>query len=80
MPLSRTTARLIFVEFADRNMHPGKQICDSFQILGNTILVTVFLLAMNQMELSLVHNQTENHHYNHIPFNLKAIRNLFSRV
>ena len=35
------------------------------------IVVTVFLLTMNQMEVHLVQNRKENCHHNHIPFNIK---------
>ena len=38
-------------------------------------LVTVFLLIMNPTEFQYVHNQKENRHYDHLPFNLKDIRN-----
>ena len=41
------------------------------------VVVTVFILIMNQTEHSLVHNQEGNCHYDHIPFNWKVIRNLF---
>ena len=33
------------------------------------IVVTVFLLIMNQIEFQLVHNQKENRHDDHIPLN-----------
>ena len=32
------------------------------------------------MEYRLVHNQKESYHYDHIPFNLERIINLFLRV
>ena len=32
---------------------------------------------MTQTEFSLVHNKKENCHYDHIPFNLKVIRNRY---
>ena len=54
-----------------------KRISDSFRIEGNAIVVTVFLLILNQTEFRSVHNQEETRHYDHIPFNLKRIRNLF---
>ena len=37
----------------------------------------VLLLIMNQTEFHLIYNQKENCHYNHIPVNLKGIRNIF---
>ena len=36
------------------------------------IVVTVFLLIMNQTEDCLVHNQEESCRYDHIPFNWKG--------
>ena len=41
------------------------------------IVVTVFPLTMNRMKFRLTHNQKQNCHYDHIPFNLKIIRNLY---
>ena len=41
------------------------------------IVVTVFILTMNQMKFRLDRNQKENWHYDNIPFNLKGIRNIF---
>ena len=35
------------------------------------IVVTVFLLIMNEMEFRFVYNQKENCQYDHIPFNLE---------
>ena len=52
-------------------------IFDSCQIARNVIVVTVFLLIMNQTEVRLVHNQKENCDYDRIPVNLKGIRNRF---
>ena len=40
------------------------------------IVVTVFLLIMNQPKFHLVHNQKENYHYDHIPLNLIENENL----
>ena len=37
-------------------------------------------MIMNQTEVRFVDNQTVNRHYDHIPFNLKVIRNRFLRV
>ena len=34
-----------------------KYICDSFQVHRNAIIITVFLLIMNQTEVTLDHNQ-----------------------
>ena len=33
------------------------------------IVLTVFILIMKQTEFCLVHNEMENYHYDHIPFN-----------
>ena len=44
------------------------------------ILVTVFLLIMNQMEIHLVQNQQGNCHHDHIPFNLKGSGNIVFSV
>ena len=41
------------------------------------IVVTVFLQIMNPTEFRLVHNQKENCHYDHIPFNFKVNRKRF---
>ena len=46
-------------------------------ILFNTIVVTVFLLTMNQTEVRLIHNQKENCRHDHLPFNCKGNGNLF---
>ena len=35
-----------------------------------------FLSILNQMELNLVQNRKENCHNDHIPFNVKGIRNI----
>ena len=44
------------------------------------ILLPVFLAIMNQNKLSVwfIINKMKNCHYDHIPFNLKGITNLFS--
>ena len=39
--------------------------------------MAVFLVIMNPTEFRLVHNDKKNRHYDHIPFNLKGIRNRF---
>ena len=57
--------------------HSEKQVSNSFQIEGKMVMMTVLLLNMNPMEFNLVHNQNENCHHDHIPFNLKGIRNIF---
>ena len=44
------------------------------------IVVTVFILIINPTEISRVHNQKENRHYDQFSFNLKEIRNMFFRV
>ena len=44
------------------------------------IIVTVFLLIMNQMDFCLGYNQKENCHYDHFPYNIKVIRILVIRV
>ena len=55
-------------------IHSEESFSNSFQIERNTVLyVTVFILTMNQTEISLVYNHTENSQYDHIPFNLKSI-------
>ena len=41
------------------------------------IVVTVFILILNQTEYHWVHNQEENCHCNHILFNLQEITNQF---
>ena len=47
-------------------------LSDSFsKIKRKKIVVTVFLLIMNQTDLRSVHNQKENCHHDHFPFNLK---------
>ena len=48
----------------------------SFQIERNTMLETI----RNQTEFRLVYNKKEIIHYDHIPHNLKGIRNIFLRV
>ena len=53
---------------------------DYFQPERNIIIVTVSLLIMNKYDVRWVHSQKENHHYDHISFNLKVIINLFIRV
>ena len=51
----------------------------TFQIERNAIIVTVFLLIMNQKKFRLVKSQKENCWpvRSHIPFNLKGMRKLF---
>ena len=51
-------------------------ISDYLQIEWNMIVVTIFLMLMNQTEFYLVHNQQENYHYDNIPFTSKGIRTL----
>ena len=60
----------------------GKYISYSFEIESNTILMTVFLLIMNQKDFRLVHNQKENCHYDrYIYINIwKKIRFFFFSV
>ena len=41
------------------------------------IVVTVILSIFNQIEFNLAHNRKDNSHYDHIPFNLKEIRNKY---
>ena len=51
---------------------------DSFQTERNMIVLTVFLSIVNRTEFRLVHAwSNENCHYDHIPFTLKRIRNMF---
>ena len=52
-------------------------ISENFQIQRNMIVVTGFLRILNELKFRLIHNQKENRHYDHIPFNLKAIVTLF---
>ena len=42
------------------------------------IMMTVFLLILNQMEFHLVQNGKENCNHDHIPFNLNGIGNIVS--
>ena len=44
------------------------------------IMVTVFLLILNQMDFHLVQNRKKNCHYDHIPFNLKGNGNIVFSV
>ena len=46
----------------------------SFQNNRNVIVLTVFLLIMNQKEFRLIQNQKENSKYDNIPFNLDNLR------
>ena len=49
-------------------------ICTTFtEIIWNMIVVTVFLLIMNQTGDRLAPNRKENCHNDHIPFNSKGI-------
>ena len=48
----------------------------SFHIEWDMIVCTVFLSILNQIEFHLVHNQIENCHHDHIPFNVKRIGNI----
>ena len=57
--------------------HSEKSISDSFQTKRNTIVVTVFLLILNQTEFHWVHNQKKNCHYDRFLLNLKGIRKKF---
>ena len=52
-------------------IHSAKSISNLFQIERKTIVVTVFLLIMNETEVRLAYNQKENCHHDRIPFNLK---------
>ena len=53
------------------NVHLEKYY--SFQIERSMVVVTVFLLIINQTEFRWVHNQKDHRHYDHIPFNFKGI-------
>ena len=64
-------------EFVFKCSPQEKYIPDYFQIEWNMIVVKVFFLTVNQTEFRLVHNQMENCHHDHIPCDLKRIRNLF---
>ena len=43
----------------------------------NMIVVTLFLFIMNSTEFHFAYNKMENCHYNHIPFIMKGIVNIF---
>ena len=64
----------LFVKF---NMHWEKSIFEHFQINRNMIVVTVFLLIINQKEFHLAYDQKDHKPKDHIPFNLKIIWNKF---
>ena len=61
----------------NRNVHSEKQFSVYFQIERSMIVVTFFLLIMNQTEYCLGYIQKGNCHYDHIPLNLRVNRNLF---
>ena len=61
-------------------IHSENSISYFFQIERITIVVTVFLLIMKQIWVRLVQNEKENCNYNHIPINLKGLRNVFVSV
>ena len=50
-------------------VHTQKQISDHAQIERNAIVVTVFLLIIDQTKFRLAHNQKENCHNDQIPIN-----------
>ena len=52
----------------------------SIHIEWDMIVVTVFLLILNQMEFHLVENWKENCHHDHIPFNVKGNGNIVFSV
>ena len=56
--------------------HWENYVSISFQIEWDMIVVTVFIVILNQMELHLVQNRNENCHHNHIPFNVTGNGNL----
>ena len=58
-------------------LHSKKHVSESFQIARNVIVVTVFLLIMNQTELCSLPNQQEGCQYDHMPLDLKGITNRF---
>ena len=58
------------------SMHWENYVSISFNIEWDIIVVTVFLLILNQMEFHLVQNRKENCHHDHIPFNVKGNGNV----
>ena len=48
----------------------------SFQSEWNVIVVKFFLSIISQSEFCLVHSQQENCQHNHIPCNVKEVRNI----
>ena len=52
-------------------LHADKSNSNFFRIERETIVVTVFLLIMNQRDYRWVHNQKENSHYDRIRFNFR---------
>ena len=69
-----TTIEVPITTIKGPSAHSDNPFYNSFQIENNTLVVTVFLLIMNQTDFHLVHNQKKNCHYESIPFNLKRIR------
>ena len=61
------TSKVFFCE----NLCSMKYIYDYFRAERNMIVVTLFLLIMNQTQLCLVLNQKENCHYDHIPLSAR---------
>ena len=53
-------------------VHWENYISNSFQIERDMIVVTVFLLILNQIVIHLVQNRKKNCHYDYIPFKLKG--------
>ena len=53
-------------------LHWENYISNYFHIEWDMIVVTIFLLILNQIEFHLVQNRKENCHHDHIPFNMKG--------
>ena len=63
-----------------RTVHWENLISNSFHIEWDMIVVMVFLLILNQMEIHLVLSRKENRHHDHIPLNVRRNRILVSSV
>ena len=57
-------------------IHWENYVSISFHIEWDMIVLTVFLLILNQMKINLDQNRKENCHHDQIPFNLKGNNNL----
>ena len=64
-------------------MKPSHVRCEnyiSFQIEWDMVVLTVFLLILNQMEFHFVQNRKENYHHDRTPFDLKGNGNIVFSV